>query len=163
MFYLADKQVIDTHTNTRTDTQTEAMTIPEGQNWPRVINFIHFAKSCKLLLLYTQTHDKINSVVSNSATRIDPMWVAYQWDTTTAHVIGTWYLSRWPCSSIQCMSYGVAHTIVDTYDRWKMNFAAMLLASHSLPHKIRANTTMMRYFDPFCSFEIPIKSGLKSI
>ena len=34
MSYRADKQVIDTHT--LTDTQTGAMTIPEGQNWPRV-------------------------------------------------------------------------------------------------------------------------------
>ena len=35
-----DKQVIDTHTDTRThghtDTQTQATTIPEGQNWPQV-------------------------------------------------------------------------------------------------------------------------------
>ena len=34
MSYRADKQVIDTHT--LTDTQTGAMTIPEGQNWPRI-------------------------------------------------------------------------------------------------------------------------------
>ena len=34
MCYHADKQVIDTHT--LTDTQTGAMTIPEDQNWPRV-------------------------------------------------------------------------------------------------------------------------------
>ena len=34
MSYRADKQVIDTHTHT--DTQTQVMTIPEGQNWPRV-------------------------------------------------------------------------------------------------------------------------------
>ena len=32
MSYRADKLVIDTHT----DTQTHRMTIPEGQNWPRV-------------------------------------------------------------------------------------------------------------------------------
>ena len=32
--YRADKQVIDTHT--LTDIQTWAVTIPEGQNWPRV-------------------------------------------------------------------------------------------------------------------------------
>ena len=31
-----DKQVIDTHTHTRTQRQTQATTIPEGQNWPRV-------------------------------------------------------------------------------------------------------------------------------
>ena len=35
MSYRAYKQVIDTHT--LTDTQTGAMTIPEGQNWPRVM------------------------------------------------------------------------------------------------------------------------------
>ena len=34
MSYRADKQVIDTHT--LTDRQTWDMTIPEGQNWPRV-------------------------------------------------------------------------------------------------------------------------------
>ena len=28
--------VIDTHTHGHTDPQTQAMTIPEGQNWPRV-------------------------------------------------------------------------------------------------------------------------------
>ena len=40
MSYRVDKQVIDTHTDTHTltDTQTGAMTIPEGQNWPRVKN-----------------------------------------------------------------------------------------------------------------------------
>ena len=40
MSYRADKQVIDTHTHRHadrwTDTQTQAMTIPEGQNWPRI-------------------------------------------------------------------------------------------------------------------------------
>ena len=35
MSYRADKQVIDTHTHWQ-DTQTGAMTIPEGQNWSRV-------------------------------------------------------------------------------------------------------------------------------
>ena len=34
MSYRADKLVIDTHTHT--DPQTQAMTIPDGQNWPRV-------------------------------------------------------------------------------------------------------------------------------
>ena len=34
MSYCADKHMIDTHT--LTDTQTGAMTIPEGQNWPPV-------------------------------------------------------------------------------------------------------------------------------
>ena len=32
MSYPADKLVIDIHT----DTQTQAMTMPEGQNWPPV-------------------------------------------------------------------------------------------------------------------------------
>ena len=44
MSYHADKQVIDTHT--WTDTQMQEMTIPEGQNWPRVI------KQKNLLLMY---------------------------------------------------------------------------------------------------------------
>ena len=34
MSYRADKLVIDGHTDTHTHTQ--ATTIPEGQNWPRV-------------------------------------------------------------------------------------------------------------------------------
>ena len=34
MSYRVDKQVIDTHT--LTDKQAGAMTIPEGENWPRV-------------------------------------------------------------------------------------------------------------------------------
>ena len=42
MSYRADKLVIDTHTHIHThghtDPQTQAMTIPEGQNWPRVKN-----------------------------------------------------------------------------------------------------------------------------
>ena len=33
---LADKQVIDTHTQRHTDKHTQVITIPEGQNWPRV-------------------------------------------------------------------------------------------------------------------------------
>ena len=41
MSYRADKQVLTAHTDGRTDghtdRQTQAMTIPEGQNWPRVI------------------------------------------------------------------------------------------------------------------------------
>ena len=36
MSYRADKLVIDTHTHGHTDPQTQVMTIPEGQNWPRV-------------------------------------------------------------------------------------------------------------------------------
>ena len=36
MSYRADKLVIDTHTLGHTDPQTQPMTIPEGQNWPRV-------------------------------------------------------------------------------------------------------------------------------
>ena len=38
MSYRPDKLVIATHTHTHghTDPQTQAMTIPEGQNWPRV-------------------------------------------------------------------------------------------------------------------------------
>ena len=37
MSYRADKLVIDTrHTDRLTDTQMQATTIPEGQNWPRV-------------------------------------------------------------------------------------------------------------------------------
>ena len=36
MSYRADKLVIDTHTHGHTDPEMQAMTIPEGQNWPRV-------------------------------------------------------------------------------------------------------------------------------
>ena len=37
MSYGADKQVmIHKHTDTWTDTQMQAMTIPEGQNWPHI-------------------------------------------------------------------------------------------------------------------------------
>ena len=36
MSYRADKQVITAHTDGRTHRQTQATTIPEGQNWPRV-------------------------------------------------------------------------------------------------------------------------------
>ena len=36
MSYRADKQVIGAHTDGHTDKQTQATTIPEGQNWPRV-------------------------------------------------------------------------------------------------------------------------------
>ena len=43
MSYRADKQVLTAHRRTdgRTDTQTQATSIPEGQNWPRVT--IHYA------------------------------------------------------------------------------------------------------------------------
>ena len=37
MSYRADKQVIATHTQGHTDPQAQAITIPEGQNWQRVI------------------------------------------------------------------------------------------------------------------------------
>ena len=36
MSYRADKLVIDARTDTHIDRQTQATTIPEGQNWPRV-------------------------------------------------------------------------------------------------------------------------------
>ena len=39
MSYCADKQVIDTHTHGQT--QKQAMTIHEGQNWPRVETVMH--------------------------------------------------------------------------------------------------------------------------
>ena len=36
--YRADKHVIDAHPDGHTDRQTQATTIPESQNWPRVKN-----------------------------------------------------------------------------------------------------------------------------
>ena len=36
MSYGADKLVIDARTDTYTDRQMQATTIPKGQNWPRV-------------------------------------------------------------------------------------------------------------------------------
>ena len=36
MSYRTDKLVIDGHTDTQTHRHTQATTIPEGQNWPRV-------------------------------------------------------------------------------------------------------------------------------
>ena len=43
-------QARDWHTHTRThehmDTQTQATTIPEGQNWPRVINILKPDEAC---------------------------------------------------------------------------------------------------------------------
>ena len=36
MSYRADKPRIDARTDTQTDRQTQATTIPEGQNWPGV-------------------------------------------------------------------------------------------------------------------------------
>ena len=36
MNYRTDKLMIDGHTDTHTYTHTQATTIPEGQNWPRV-------------------------------------------------------------------------------------------------------------------------------
>ena len=36
MSYRTDKLVIDGHTDTHTHIHTQATTIPEGQNWPRV-------------------------------------------------------------------------------------------------------------------------------
>ena len=40
-----DKQVIDTQTDRQTHTQTQATTIPEGQNWPRVKFHLPIAES----------------------------------------------------------------------------------------------------------------------
>ena len=51
MSYRADKHVVTAHTDGHTDRQTEATTIPEGQNWPRV-------KTIHLILLadaFTET------------------------------------------------------------------------------------------------------------
>ena len=36
MSYRADKKVLTAHTDGHTDRQTQATTIPKGQNWPRV-------------------------------------------------------------------------------------------------------------------------------
>ena len=41
MSYRADKQVLTAHTDGHTDRQTQATTIPEGQNWPRVQNDVN--------------------------------------------------------------------------------------------------------------------------
>ena len=41
MSYRTDKLMIDGHTDTHTYTHTQATTIPEGQNWPRVKIEIH--------------------------------------------------------------------------------------------------------------------------
>ena len=40
MSYRADKHTITAHTDGHTDSEMQAMTIPEGQNWPRVIKLI---------------------------------------------------------------------------------------------------------------------------
>ena len=42
--YRADKQVITARTDKLTDTQTDAGTIPEGQNWPQVKNMVKNSK-----------------------------------------------------------------------------------------------------------------------
>ena len=57
MSYRADKQMIDTHTQTLTDTQTGAMTIPEGQNWPRVKTALRLAKSLVFFDLRVNNRD----------------------------------------------------------------------------------------------------------
>ena len=36
MSYRVDKHVVTAHTDGHTDRQTQATTIPEGQNWPQV-------------------------------------------------------------------------------------------------------------------------------
>ena len=48
MSYRADNQVIDTHT--QTDTQIQAMTLPEGQNWPRVKMGEYLTAICFMVL-----------------------------------------------------------------------------------------------------------------
>ena len=53
MSYRADKQVINTHT--LTDTQTGPLTIPEGQNWPRVKNNLSQKQETLLRPDQTQT------------------------------------------------------------------------------------------------------------
>ena len=53
-----------THTDTRTDTQTQAMTIPEGQNWPRVINRVLRTRSFINLLYQKYWNHITNSAVN---------------------------------------------------------------------------------------------------
>ena len=56
-----------THTDTRTDTQTQAMTIPEGQNWPRVKMLLIIAVTNFFLrVLITQVQNDQSSKLRNS-------------------------------------------------------------------------------------------------
>ena len=49
MRYRADKHVVTAHTDGHTDSQTQATTIPESQNWPRVINPIFCVLTCAII------------------------------------------------------------------------------------------------------------------
>ena len=51
MSYCADKQVITAHTDGQTHRQTQATTIPEGQNWPRVKTHLKMFTKWRLLCL----------------------------------------------------------------------------------------------------------------
>ena len=57
--YRADKQVITAHTDGRTHRQTQATTIPEGQNWPRRKRApLHYAENrvgCACIYIYSSS------------------------------------------------------------------------------------------------------------
>ena len=64
MSYRADKQVIDTHT--LTDTQTGAMTIPECQNWPRVIMYqVNMPRTVNTGNSCNKSHESQNTFIKN--------------------------------------------------------------------------------------------------
>ena len=58
MSYGTDKLVIDARTDTHTDRQTQATTIPEGQNWPRV----KMEKPAKAEILFSNPDPSLSMV-----------------------------------------------------------------------------------------------------
>ena len=131
MSYRADKQVIDTHTHTLTDTQTGAMTIPEGQNWPRVKNLVvrrgpdcppierscigldepkNFTKlpSCHLGELDKEVLLPANNFLLPEAIR----HVELSLDTFLSNIVHYWYIS---CCVRYASKHSHTHTHTGTY------------------------------------------------
>ena len=100
---LSCRQARDWYTHTRThghtDTQTQATTIPEGQNWPRVIKR-STTKACLVFILYASysiklrafnTHRSIlthyaEDLLANTICKHYPQWKYFSfthWDRVT--------------------------------------------------------------------------------
>ena len=65
MNYRSDKLMIDGHTDTHTHIHTQATTIPEGQNWPRVKNW-NPIKTIQVIVRTPSTHERSSRFIKKS-------------------------------------------------------------------------------------------------
>ena len=103
MSYCTDKLMIDGQTHAHTHTHTQATTIPEGQNWPRVKNYLNSSdmsdkipQHYSVVIMSTMEFPITCVLIVYSAVCSDTDQRKHQSSTSQAFV---WGIHRWPVNS----------------------------------------------------------------